>query len=158
MFVRLWFLLTVLLSALLLGTTFAHVLEMPAKLHYNGIEWMRLQDTLYVAFAKIGGAVEIGAIVAAGVLAFMLRENRAALMLSLFGGLCLAVAFFGIWIFITNVANAEVAKWTPQSIPTDWSQWRRRWDYSHAVRFVLQLVALGALISALLVTNAPRSA
>ena len=56
MLIKLWFLLTILLSALLLGTTFAHTLEMPAKLRYSGTEWMRLQDTLYVAFASIGGS------------------------------------------------------------------------------------------------------
>jgi hypothetical protein len=81
-----------------------------------------------------------------------LRHEHWSFLLAAAAALCLAVAFFGVWIFMTNAANAEVAKWSPQSIPANWGEWRRQWDYSHATRFVLQLVGFTALIAALLVT------
>jgi hypothetical protein len=55
-------------------------------------------------------------------------------------------------LFVTNAVNAETAKWTAQSIPADWSQWRLRWEYSHVARFVLHLVGFTALTAALLIT------
>src|SRR4030095_15602806 len=101
MLIKLWFLVTLLLTALLLGTTFAHTLEIPAKLQYDGPLWTRLQRTLYSGFLWIGGPVELAAIVAASVLAFMLRHEHWSFLLAAAAALCLAVAFFGVWIFMT---------------------------------------------------------
>ncbi len=158
MLLKLLFLLTLVLSALLLGTTFAHTLEMPAKLQYDGPLWTRLQQSLYPAFAWIGGPVELGAIGSATALAFVLRHDPGPFLLTATAALCLAIAFFGIWIFVTNAANAEIANWSQHSVPADWSEWRRQWDCSYAARFVLQLAGFIALIVALLVMAQPPSA
>jgi hypothetical protein len=155
MLLKFWFLLTLLLSALLLGTTFAHVLEIPAKLKYDAPMWTHLQQTLYWAFAWIGGPVELAAIVASATVAFLLRGNSTSFWLAASATGCLAFAFFVIWIFITNAANAEILRWTPQSIPPDWEAWRRQWDLSHAARFLLQFAAFIALTGALLANSQP---
>jgi len=47
--------------------------------------------------------------------------------------------------------NTETATCTVASLPADWTQWRRRWGYSHATRFVLQLIGFGALVFSLFV-------
>ncbi|MCG6541362.1 hypothetical protein MCB86_14885 [Pseudomonas sp. KSR10] len=39
--------LTIMLTALSLSAAFAHLLEMPAKLTYNGAQWLGLLQTLY---------------------------------------------------------------------------------------------------------------
>lgn len=65
------------------------------------------------------------------------------------------VAFFVIWIFITNKVNVEVAGWTADSIPAQWMQQRTRWEYSHAMRFALQLVSFGALALSTLLDERP---
>jgi hypothetical protein len=119
MLLKFWFLLTLLLTALLLGTTFAHTLEILAKLKYDASLWTHLQQTLYWAFAWIGGPIELAAILSSGALAFMLRGKSTSFWLAATATGCLALAFFVIWIFVTNAANTEVAKWTTQSIPTD---------------------------------------
>lgn len=154
MLLKFWFLLTLLLSALLLGTTFAHVLEILAKRSYDASLWTHLQQTLYWAFAWIGGPVELAAILSSGALAFLLRGSATSFWLVATATGCLALAFFVIWIFITNAANTEILKWTDQSIPADWETWRRQWDLSHAARFVLHFAAFLALAGALL-ANAP---
>jgi hypothetical protein len=153
-----WFFFTVLLVCLLLGTSFAHTLEMAAKLDYDSQRWMAAQHTLYRAFATIGGPIEFGAILCAIVFAVLLRDHRPALLLlASIAAICLAFAFFGIWIHVTNAVNAEVARWTPNAVPPDWAAWRNRWEYSHLVRFALHLVAFAALTCVLL-TLAPRAA
>jgi hypothetical protein len=39
-----------------------------------------------------------------------------------------------------------VRKWKARSIPRDWKEWRAQWEFSHAARFVLQLIGFGALL------------
>ena len=62
---------TLTLSALTLGLSFAHVLEMPAKLAYAPAVYVALQNSLYVSFGppRVGAFVESGAILATGLLA-----------------------------------------------------------------------------------------
>ena len=153
----LWRFLAVVLTALLLGTTFAHVLEMPAKLQVDGALWMTLQHTLYRSFGTIGAVVEVGAIASVLVLSVLLRQHGRALWLTLFAATCLLVAFFVVWLVFTSAVNAETARWTASSIPTDWMHWRTRWEFSHALRFALHLVAFCSLVVSLLVdmTRAP---
>src|SRR4051812_48185064 len=76
--------IVLLLAALLIGTTFAHMLEMPAKLALDGPQWVHLQQSLYRAFASIGGAVEIAAVVAAAIYAYLIRDQRLAFQLAVF--------------------------------------------------------------------------
>lgn len=87
-------------------------------------------------------------------LTFLLRKDEWSFPLAAAAAACLAIAFFGIWIFVTNVANAEIAGWSAQSIPADWSAWRRQWDYSHAARFVLHFVGFTALVGAAFASSA----
>ena len=43
----------------------------------------------------------------------------------------------------------------PGTIPTDWMALRDRWEMGHAIRFALQLTALGLLVLSLLGDPAP---
>lgn len=146
MFLSVWHFITIILTALLMGSSFCHVLEMPAKLKIGGPLWMTLQQTLYRAFATVGGFIEIAAILATIVLTFLVRENPQTFYLTLIAAISLIVAFFVVWIFFTNAVNVQVFKWTADTIPADWTRWRTRWEYSHAIRFVLHLVGFTALV------------
>jgi len=85
MVVKIWCLATLVLAALLMGTSFAHALEMPAKMRYDTDEWMHAQHTLYFAYARIGGMIEIAAILAAGALATFLHDWRPAMLTAVAG-------------------------------------------------------------------------
>jgi len=41
--------------------------------------------------------------------------------------------------------NVEMMRWLLDAIPQDWTNWRDRWGYGHAVRAGLATAALGAL-------------
>lgn len=126
MLLNAWLFMTTSLTALLMGSTFCHVLEMPAKLKIDGPLWMTLQQTLYRAFATVGAFVEMGAILATVVLAFLVRENRQAFYLTLVAAVSLIVAFFVVWVFFTNAVDVQVLDWTADTIPADWMRWRTR--------------------------------
>lgn len=153
-FVKSWCLATLVLAALLMGTSFAHTLEMPAKLRFAEEHWLQAQQNMYVAYARVGGVLEVAAIIAAGLLAFFLRDWRPAMFAAVAGALCLAVAFLVVYMLVTNRVNAKVALWTPSTLPDEWPRWRKRWEVSHVVRFAFHLsgftlLALATLISPL---------
>jgi len=135
-----------------MGTSFAHTLEMPAKLRFAEDHWLQMQQGLYVAYAKVGGMLEIAAIIAAGLLAFFLRDWRPAMLAAIVGTACLAIAFFVVWLLVTNRVNAQVKLWTPDSLPDEWPRWRKRWEISHVVRFALHLCGFGLLTVATLIS------
>ena len=150
MFLRTWRFVTILLTALLMGMTLAHTLEMPMKMKVDGTLWMTFQHSLYAYFAIIGAPIELGAIITAIVLTFLVRDRRPAFHLTLAGAICLVISFV-VWVVFTNSVNAETARWTAQTIPADWAEWRKQWEYSHATRFALHLIAFGALLLSVLV-------
>ena len=146
-----WIAAVLTLAALLMGTTFAHVLEMPAKFKADSQHWVSYQNTLYRAFASVGGVLEIAAILGAAGLAWMLRGSGLAFLLAFFAALMLAIAFFGVWIFVTNPVNRRVAAWSEADAPQDWQHWRTQWEFSHAARFAMHLLAFVAMLFALLI-------
>jgi hypothetical protein len=61
MLVRIWRLVTIMVIALSMGTALCHLLEMPAKITYDGALWLTLLQTLYPpAFGTIGALFEVG--------------------------------------------------------------------------------------------------
>ena len=142
-------LLAVIVTALLLGTTFAPALEMPSKLAMAGSLWSMVQHTLALPFATVGGPLEIFAIVInLAVLAAALSRPH-LLLFTAAATLCLVLAF-AIWVVFTQPANLQVLSWGEGSLPADWSQWRAQWELSQLIRFLLHLSGLLLLASSLL--------
>jgi hypothetical protein len=73
---RIWRFVTLLLSALSLTMESAHVLELPQKMQYDAQMYSAVNTTLYRYFAIIGGIYQIGSILAAVFLAFLVRKRR----------------------------------------------------------------------------------
>jgi hypothetical protein len=156
-FTTLWRFVTLMLAALSMGTAFCHLMEMPAKLDIDGDLWLTLLQTLYPpTFGSVGAFFEVGAMVAALVLAFLVRHRQPALRWTIVALLCMMVAHAVFWVAISPV-NAALGPLTPETLPADWSALRDRWEYSHGVRAVLQVIALGVLLVSILV-EIPRAA
>src|SRR5438067_8251433 len=54
-------------------------------------------------------------------------------------------AAHGIFWGVVQPVNVEMMRWPLDAIPQDWTNWRDRWEYGHAVRAGLATAALGAL-------------
>jgi hypothetical protein len=151
MLLRTWRLVTIMLTALSMSAAFAHLLEMPAKLRMDGAAWLSLLQTLYPpAFGRVGGVAEIGAVVTAIVLVVLVRSRPRALPCTIVAALCLIATHAAFWIWVAPV-NATLLPLTPETLPADWTGLRDQWEYTHAARAVLQIVALGALVWSVLV-------
>src|SRR4030095_4101810 len=148
------------LTALTMGLSFAHVLEMPAKLVYPPDLYIALQNSLYAYFGppNLGAFVEPGAILAVWILAYQVRHRRPAFRLTLGAALCLLVAFPLVFFVFTQPANEVFQAARPASVPANFEAYRDQWEFSHAGRFVLHLAGFAFLtLSVLVRPRAPRT-
>jgi hypothetical protein len=145
-FLRIWRFITIVLTALLMGATFCHVLEWPAKMLYPAELYLTLHRTLYVAFGppNIGLFIEAGAILAAVILVFLTRRRRPAFWLTLAGAAFL-VAGLAVYFAFVEPANVEMKAMSLDSPPADWTRRRDQWEYGHMAHFILHLLGFSAL-------------
>src|SRR5438067_9256001 len=93
-----------------------------------------VNGSLYKYFASVGAVYQIGAIVAAFVLAFALRHRRPVFAWTLSGAVALLAAFV-VWLVVVTPVNSDVAaalQFHPDTVPALWAQLRNRWEYGHA--------------------------
>jgi Domain of unknown function (DUF1772) len=149
MIVKTWRFITIILVALTMGMAFCHTLELPAKIQYDRGLYVTLQNSLYLSFGTIGAVIEVGALLAALVLSFLVRKHRTAFIWTVIGAVCLAVAL-AIWFAWILPVNIEISKWTAASVPENWMRLRDQWEYAHATRFIIQLIGFSTLILSIL--------
>ncbi len=150
MFIKTWRLLTIMLTALSLGPALGHLLELPAKMIYDSALWLTVSKTLYATFGTVGAAFEVGAVITTLGLAILVRQRRPAFEWTILAAVCVALTHAAFWIWLAPV-NATIAVLTPETLPADWMGLRDQWEYTHAARAVLQIIALGALAISILV-------
>jgi hypothetical protein len=102
-----WSFVTLVLGALALGAPLAHALEMPVRRAYDPALYVMVTHTLYFYFATVGAAFEVGAVVAAAILAALIWRDPRALVPArgfvLAGAACLAVAHAIWWLLVMPV-------------------------------------------------------
>ena len=152
MFMTAWCLITLVIAALLLGSSFARVLEIGPMRRYGGPQWLELQHSLYPSYAAAAGIIEPAAIIAAAMLAVVLRDWRPALLVAIAGAVCLAIAFAFVSLPVTNRINARISRWTADALPPNWELWRTRLEVSQVLRFILHLAGFALLVVATLVS------
>lgn len=144
--------ITIMFVSLSMGMAFCHLLEMPVRLGYEPALWSRVtnvENTYRFFGPPIGALIESGAWLTAVVLTVVLRKRR-AFWPTLIGAAFMVAAHITWWAFVFPVNN-QMIDWTPERLPADFPAWRDQWEYAHAGRAVLQIIALGALVISVLV-------
>lgn len=143
-----------LIAALSLGASYAHLLEAPPRLHDWPPELWREATVFhgqYAYFAIIGAPVDVAAIVLLTVLAWLARFERPTFWFAVIGaGLFLAGLL--AWAAIVAPANAVLATWRPGPIPADFEAVRIRWEVGHMIVAALKL---GGFLSLSVAATAP---
>lgn len=119
----------------------AHLLEMPNKIRLPRDEYLTVQQ-IYRGWALLG-IVVIGALLSTLVLTMLVHSDGSAFVFAFIGFLCLVGTQVVFWTF-TYPANAATNNWT--SLPDNWQDLRRDWEYSHAASAGLNLAALVMLV------------
>jgi hypothetical protein len=152
-FIRTWRFITLMLAAFSLSLSMAHLLELPQRMQFDQQLWVRVTvvENVYKLFGTVGAAFEITAVLTAIVLAFLVRKNRGSTFYWTLSGAILLVLALVSWIVFVAPMNAEFAKWLTNPIPADWTRYRDRWEYAHAVNAVIKIMGLSSLAISVLV-------
>ena len=138
--------LAVMFVSLSMAPAMAHLLEMPAKMAYDGAFWLKISQTLYgPRFGTVGAFFEVGAVILSIILVIMVRHHKPAFAWSILGAFCMVAVHASFWIWIAPV-NEKISAMTPESLPTDWAALRYQWECTHAARAYLQIVAMGTVV------------
>jgi len=134
-----------LATGLALGGAFSHLYELPNKIGISREHYLIVQRNYdgWWQLAYVLAAQLVGILAA---LAFT-RSNAWTLgwlVLALAGLIGAQVVF---WLY-TYPANVATSNWTV--LPENWQDLRARWEYSHALGAIFQLVSFGALVVACL--------
>jgi hypothetical protein len=154
---KVWRFLTIMLTAFSLSLSMAHLLEFPQRMKFDQQLWVRVTvfQEVYKYFGDVGSIFEVGAILTAIVLIFLVR-GRGSVFYWTLGGALLLVAAFASWILFVNSANAELARWLTNPVPPDWTSTRNQWEYAHAINALIKIGGLSLLVVSVLV-EAPES-
>lgn len=140
--------LALALTALALVPAGAHLFALPNKIGLAQEQYFIVQN-IYRGWALFG-IVWIGALLANFALAVMLRGRGRPFVLALIAGLCVA-AMFAIFFAWTYPANQATDNWT--TIPANWEQLRREWEYSHVVNALVTFAAFCSVALSVLTTR-----
>jgi hypothetical protein len=135
------------LAALSLTMTSAHVLEMPQKMRLSPALYSEINGTLYRWFASVGGAYTVLAIGAAWLLALSARKTRAVFAKASIAAMLMSAALVS-WLVVVLPVNRSVASVLsrrPADLPATWALLRPRWEYGHVLGFVLSLAGFCVL-------------
>ncbi len=152
MSVKFWRFTALLLAAFSLSLSMAHLLEFPRRMLFDKDLWVRVTvfEGVYALFGSVGAFFEIGAILAAFVVAFLVRRRGKVFYWTL-GGAGLLFAALLSWIVFVNSANAELTRWLTNPVPPNWTQTRDQWEYAHAVNAFIKIAGFSALLISVLI-------
>lgn len=137
--------LALVLTALALVPSGAHLFELPAKIILAQEQYFTVQS-IYRGWSLFG-AVLILALIADLAVAYLVRDQRwsCALALAAAGLMAATLLMFFIWIYPANQATAN---WT--TVPENWEVLRSQWEHTHALNAILTFAAFCALSAAVI--------
>jgi len=157
--------LSAILIAVAMAMALSHALELPGKMRLTKEAYFAMQPIYYPGFT-IGGAVgEFGGLIVTLILLFFTPWGSAEFWLTL-------VAFLGLigmqavywllthsvnqfWLEGENLSGFSAgffslrANRSHQTHPTNWTDLRNQWEYSHVIRAGFALVSLVAIVIAI---------
>jgi hypothetical protein len=144
--------IAIMLAALTLGLGFCHLMQLPARMAWDQYLWVgsTVQGGLYAMFGSVGAIIFVGAVIALGLLTYFVHEHRRpGFQLALTAALLFALAML-LWWGLVYPANVQLASWVNGEVPPDWTDWRDRWEWGHAVIALVELAGFAALIGSVL--------
>ncbi|AYG65544.1 MULTISPECIES: anthrone oxygenase family protein [unclassified Rhizobium] len=158
--------LTILIVAVAMALALAHVLELPGKMRLSKEDYLTVQRIYYPGFT-IGGVSEpLGALLLL-LLLFLTPANTTAFWLLAAAFAAMVAMHAAFWLLTQPVNNfwLQDAKLkgmgagffshdpfgghkVDAAVKPDWTTLRDRWEWSHAVRAALGLLAFILLVTA----------
>jgi hypothetical protein len=133
------------LAALSLAPSWAHILEAPPRFAWPIELWRETTvfNAQFAWFAIVGGPIDLAAIAALAVAAWIRRGTRG--FRALLAAAILYAFALAAWAAIAAPANADLATWAPGPMPDGAAGVRWRWEAGHIVVGLLKLAGFSNL-------------
>lgn len=148
----------VMLAALTLGLSLCHLMQLPSRIGWDQYLWVgsTVQGGLYALFGSVGAVIFVATVIALALNAFLVREHgRPGFRLALAAAGLFALALALWWVLVYPV-TVELAKWVDGPVPADWTDYRARWEWGHAIIALVELAGFAALVGSVL-ADTPRN-
>jgi hypothetical protein len=129
--------LALVLTALILVPSAAHLFELPGKIGLDRDAYFTVQG-IYSGWALFGAPI-IAAILTNGMLFLALRRHDPVAARWALASAVLIAASLAIFFTWTFPANQATANWT--TMPESWEPLRLEWEYSHAANALVVFAA-----------------
>jgi hypothetical protein len=156
--------ITVILVALAMALSVAHVAEFPGKRRLDRQTYLAVQEIYYPGFTIGGGICEVGGLVVLLILVLVTPGRSYSFWWSLAALVSLAI-FHGIywtvihkinrvWLSKSQLGEAGAAFFSvggdhaAQGAEGDWTRLRDAWEYSHVARSVFAMLSFVFLVIA----------
>ena len=146
------------LTALGLAPGVAHLLELPVKLGYPAQLYAEVTSTLYAWYGVVGGAVQVAAAIAVGLLALRAAPARGLVIASAVA-LVVSLALWASIVASVNSSWAALPREDAAAFAAEYIRLRPRWEFGHLAAFLAWLTGWLGLVAAVaqLLSSAPRS-
>jgi hypothetical protein len=134
---------SIMLVAIAMAATWAHLLEMPAKMTLSREQYFTVQQ-IYRGWAWLGVVIFV-ALASTSALTVLARPDQAIVWAAAAPTACMVLALV-VFFSYTLPANQATANWTV--IPDNWARLRSHWEYAHATEAFLYFAALLFLAAA----------
>jgi hypothetical protein len=138
--------LSIFLLGLVTGVSFSHLLQRGPKKTLSAAQFLAVQQVLLRNYGPAIGALEMAALFTTLTMAMVARGKPVVPILATLAYACVLI-MVTIWMVWINRINKTVNSWTPDSLPSNWAEYRDRWHFLHAIRFVLSAIAFTAVIA-----------
>jgi len=145
--------LALVLGALILVPTGAHLLEITHKISMERDTYFAVQR-IYTGWA-LSSIVIIAAVVVDLVLFLMLRTQEPTAAFSALASAALIGVGLAVFFIRVYPANVATANWTMQ--PAGWETLRRQWEYGHVAIAIVTFAAFVAIAFSAVGRSTPRS-
>jgi hypothetical protein len=142
--------ITLLVCSMSFALSFAHLMELPARMSWSQDLWVQTTVTggLYRSFEMPGALIATGAVLLAATLAFVRRSATEAGWW--IAGAVLFAVGLAVWFAFVAPMNKHLAAWRTSAVVTNFESVRAQWEYAHATIAVLLFAGLTCLIRAAL--------
>jgi hypothetical protein len=148
----------IMLAALTLGLGFCHLMQLPSRMGWDQYLWVgsTVQGGLYALFGSVGAIIFVTTVIALALLAYFVREHgRPGFRLAFAAAVLFALALV-LWWGLVYPVNVELATWVNGPVPADWTSYRARWEWGHAIIALVELAGFAALVGSVL-ADTPRN-
>lgn len=83
--------ITIMIASLSMAMAFSHLLPLPARMSFGSPTWITTRR-MFALYGSVGAFIEMGAVLFAAILAYLLPQRRPAFRWTLAGAICLVAA------------------------------------------------------------------